>query len=55
MPNADLVHLSCPEDLPAKLALSLTNATDTAWHGVKLAEIGKDGVVGVLGCGPVGL
>ncbi|KAK5188925.1 hypothetical protein LTR47_011531 [Exophiala xenobiotica] len=55
VPNADLVLLKCPEDMPAKKALALADVTDTAWHGVELAEVRKGDVVGVWGCGPIGL
>ncbi|KPI45643.1 Zinc-type alcohol dehydrogenase-like protein [Cyphellophora attinorum] len=39
VPNADIVLLHCPEDMPAKKALALADVTDTAWHGVELAEV----------------
>lgn len=55
VPNADLVLLNCPEKLPAKKALALADVTDTAWHGVTLAEVQAGDVVGVWGCGPIGL
>jgi len=55
VPNADLVLVKCPEDLPAKKALALADVTDTAWHGVELAEVREGDVVGVWGCGPIGL
>lgn len=55
VPNADLVLLNCPEEMPAKKALALADVTDTAWHGVTLAEIKAGDVVGVWGCGPIGL
>ncbi|KAK8061944.1 Formaldehyde dehydrogenase [Apiospora phragmitis] len=55
VPNADLVLLHCPEDLPAKKALGLADVTDTTWHGVELAEVREGDVVGVWGCGPIGL
>ncbi|KAL6242970.1 hypothetical protein RBB50_010070 [Rhinocladiella similis] len=55
VPNADLVLLKCPEDMPAKKALALADVTDTAWHGIELAEVSKGDVVGVWGCGPIGL
>ncbi|KAI2734477.1 hypothetical protein DTO013E5_9152 [Penicillium roqueforti] len=55
VPNADLVLLKCPEDMPAKKALALADVTDTAWHGVELAEVREGDVIGVWGCGPIGL
>lgn len=55
VPNADLVLLHCPEGLSAKKALGLADVTDTAWHGVELAEVREGDVVGVWGCGPIGL
>ncbi|KAI7197690.1 alcohol dehydrogenase GroES-like domain-containing protein [Hortaea werneckii] len=55
VPNADIVLIKCPEDMPAKKALALADVTDTAWHGVELAEVSQGDVVGVWGCGPIGL
>jgi len=55
VPNADLGLLKCPEGMPAKKALALADVTDTAWHGVELAEVSEGDVVGVWGCGPIGL
>jgi len=55
VPNADLVLVKCPEDMPAKKALALADVTDTAWHGVELAEVREGDVIGVWGCGPIGL
>ncbi|OTA26415.1 hypothetical protein BTJ68_10596 [Hortaea werneckii EXF-2000] len=55
VPNADIVLIKCPEDMPAKKALALADVTDTAWHGVELAEVSEGDVVGVWGCGPIGL
>jgi threonine dehydrogenase-like Zn-dependent dehydrogenase len=55
VPNADLVLVKAPKKgvSPEKL-LALADVTTTAWHGCELAEVGKDDVVGVWGCGPVG-
>ncbi|GAB7327446.1 hypothetical protein MBLNU13_g11331t2 [Cladosporium sp. NU13] len=47
VPNADLVLLNCPEDMPAKKALRLADVTNTAWHRVELAEVGPSEVVGI--------
>jgi threonine dehydrogenase-like Zn-dependent dehydrogenase len=55
VPNADLVLIKCPEDISAKKAFALADVTDTAWHGVELAEAREGDVVGVRGCGPIGL
>ncbi|KAI7359386.1 alcohol dehydrogenase GroES-like domain-containing protein [Hortaea werneckii] len=55
VPNADIVLIKCPEDMAAKKALALADVTDTAWHGVELAEVSEGDVVGVWGCGPIGL
>lgn len=56
VPNADLVLVKAPKEgvSPEKL-LGLADVTTTAWHGTELAEVGKGDVVGVWGCGPVGL
>ncbi|PQE27521.1 hypothetical protein CJF30_00007865 [Rutstroemia sp. NJR-2017a BBW] len=55
VPNADLVCVKAPKDVPAKKLLGLCDVTPTAWHGNELAEVGKGDVVGVWGCGAVGL
>lgn len=55
VPNADLVLAKAPKDVDAKKLLGLADVTATAWHGTELAEVGKGDVVGVWGCGPVGL
>ncbi|KXJ93988.1 S-glutathione dehydrogenase [Microdochium bolleyi] len=55
VPNADLVCVKAPKDTPAKSLLGLADVTPTAWHGNELAEVGKGDVVGVWGCGAVGL
>lgn len=44
-----------PQDTPAEKLLGLADVTPTAWHGCELAEVGKGDVVGVWGCGAVGL
>ncbi|KAH7025655.1 S-glutathione dehydrogenase [Microdochium trichocladiopsis] len=55
VPNADLVCVKVPLTVPAKSLLGLADVTPTAWHGNELAEVGKGDVVGVWGCGAVGL
>jgi threonine dehydrogenase-like Zn-dependent dehydrogenase len=55
VPNADLTCVKAPMDVAPKKLLGLADVTTTAWHGCELAEVGKGDVVGVWGCGPVGL
>ncbi|KKA21766.1 Formaldehyde dehydrogenase [Rasamsonia emersonii CBS 393.64] len=55
VPNADLTCVKAPKDVDPKKLLGLADVTTTAWHGCELAEVGKGDVVGVWGCGPVGL
>jgi threonine dehydrogenase-like Zn-dependent dehydrogenase len=55
VPNADLVCIKAPKDIPAAKILGLADVTATAWHGNELAEVRDGDVVGVWGCGPVGL
>lgn len=55
VPNADLTCVKAPKDIEAKKLLGLADVTTTAWHGCELAEVGQGDVVGVWGCGPVGL
>lgn len=55
VPNADLNCIKAPNDIAPKKLLGLADATTTAWHGCELAEVGKGDIVGVWGCGPVGL
>lgn len=55
VPNADIVCVKAPKDIPAKKLLGLCDVSPTACHGNELAEMGKGDVVGVWGCGPVGL
>ncbi|RBR12022.1 hypothetical protein FVER53590_04361 [Fusarium verticillioides] len=44
-----------PKDIEASKLVGLADVTPTAWHGNELAEVGKGDVVGVWGCGAVGL
>ncbi|KAI5372530.1 hypothetical protein J4E82_008726, partial [Alternaria postmessia] len=39
----------------AEKLVGLADVTPTAWHGCELAEVCKDDVVGVWGCGAIGL
>ncbi|OWY47416.1 hypothetical protein AA0118_g824 [Alternaria tenuissima] len=55
VPNADLVCVKAPKDIPAEKLVGLADVTPTAWHGCELAEVRKDDVVGVWGCGAIGL
>jgi threonine dehydrogenase-like Zn-dependent dehydrogenase len=55
VPNADLVCVKAPKDIDAKKLVALADVTPTAWHGNELAEVGEGDVVGVWGCGAVGL
>lgn len=55
VPNADLVCVKAPKEASAKSLLGLCDVTPTAWHGNELAEVRKGDVVGVWGCGAVGL
>jgi threonine dehydrogenase-like Zn-dependent dehydrogenase len=55
VPNADLTCVKAPEDIDAKKLVGLADVTPTAWHGNELAEVGEGDVVGVWGCGAVGL
>lgn len=55
VPNADLVCVKAPKDVDAKKLLALADVVPTAWHGVELAEVREGDVVGVWGCGPIGL
>ncbi|PVH71754.1 S-glutathione dehydrogenase [Cadophora sp. DSE1049] len=48
VPNADLVCVKAPKDVPAKKLLGLCDVTPTAWHGNELAEVRKGDVVGRL-------
>ncbi|KAI1355129.1 GroES-like protein [Xylaria sp. FL0043] len=55
VPNADLVCVKAPKETPAEKLVALADVTPTAWHGNELAEVGEGDVVGVWGCGAVGL
>lgn len=55
VPNADLTCVKAPMDVDAKKLVGLADVTPTAWHGCELAEVGEGDVVGVWGCGAVGL
>lgn len=55
VPNADLVCVKAPKDTAAEKLLALADVTPTAWHGNELAEVREGDVVGVWGCGAVGL
>lgn len=55
VPNADLTCVKAPRDVDARKLLGLTGVITTAWHALELAEVQAGDVVGVWGCGPVGL
>lgn len=55
VPNADLTCVTAPKNIDAKKLVGLADVTPTAWHGCELAEVGEGDVVGVWGCGAVGL
>jgi threonine dehydrogenase-like Zn-dependent dehydrogenase len=55
VPNADLTCVKTPRDLDVRKLLGLTNVIPNAWHALELAEVSGGDVVGVWGCGPVGL
>lgn len=55
VPNADLTCVKAPHDIDPKKLVGLADVTPTAWHGNELAEVGEGDVVGVWGCGAVGL
>ncbi|KAJ5372981.1 hypothetical protein N7517_004987 [Penicillium concentricum] len=55
VPHADLSCVRAPEHIDARKLLGLTNVVTTAWHALELAEVQDGDVVGVWGCGPIGL
>ncbi|KAF2422389.1 GroES-like protein [Tothia fuscella] len=55
VPNADLTCVKAPKDIDAKKLVGVADVTTTAWHGCELAEVGEGDIVGVWGCGAVGL
>jgi threonine dehydrogenase-like Zn-dependent dehydrogenase len=55
VPNADLTCVKTPKEIDAKKLVALADVTPTAWHGCELAEVGEGDVVGVWGCGVIGL
>ena len=54
LPGARVVDIP-NAGMPATKLLALTDVTDTAWHGCELADVQKGAVVGVWGCGAIGL
>ena len=55
VPHADATLVAVGEELPPELALLLADVVPTGWHVARLGEVSAEGVVVVLGCGPVGL
>ncbi|KAJ6087770.1 Branched-chain amino acid aminotransferase II [Penicillium canescens] len=55
VPNADLTCIRAPRGVDARKLLGLSNVITTAWHALELAEVQEGDVVGVWGCGPIGL
>lgn len=54
IPLADYNHIAATDGLPDERWLFLSDIIPTAWQGVEYADIPPDGVVAVLGLGPVG-
>jgi threonine dehydrogenase-like Zn-dependent dehydrogenase len=54
VPLADANARKVGHDLPDERYLFLSDILPTAWQGVRYAELPPDGVLGVLGLGPVG-
>ncbi|KAJ5969040.1 Branched-chain amino acid aminotransferase II [Penicillium viridicatum] len=55
VPHADLSCVKAPEFIDARKLLGLANVVTTAWHALELAEVQEGDVLGVWGCGPIGL
>ncbi|KAK1985737.1 alcohol dehydrogenase GroES-like domain-containing protein [Colletotrichum cereale] len=55
VPNADLICVKAPHYIGPKKLVGLADVTTTAWHGCELAEVREGDIVGVSGCGAVGL
>lgn len=55
VPNADLVCIKAPKDVDPNKLVALADVVPTAWHGNELAEVREGDVVGVWGCGAVGM
>jgi threonine dehydrogenase-like Zn-dependent dehydrogenase len=54
VPLADFNAIKVGKELPDDRYLFLSDILPTAWQGVQYAELPEDGVLGVLGLGPVG-
>ena len=54
VPLADYNSVKVGSDLPDERYLFLSDILPTAWQGVAYANLPEDGVLGVLGLGPVG-
>jgi len=55
VPIADFNLLPLPADLPPKIAITLSDISITAWHGLELGEVTEGRSVAIWGAGPVGL
>lgn len=55
VPNADLTCVKAPNNVNAKKLVGLADVTPTAWHGCELAGVSEGDIIGVWGCGAVGL
>ncbi|BDD55423.1 hypothetical protein MPDQ_005885 [Monascus purpureus] len=55
VPIADMTCIKVPKELDAKKLLALSNVIPSAWHACELAQVGDGDIVGVWGCGPLGL
>jgi threonine dehydrogenase-like Zn-dependent dehydrogenase len=54
VPLADFNAIKVGHELPDDRYLFLSDILPTAWQGVQYADLPEDGVLGVLGLGPVG-
>jgi threonine dehydrogenase-like Zn-dependent dehydrogenase len=54
VPNASVNLLRVPDGVPDEAAVMVGDALVTGFYGASLAEPTPDGVVAVVGCGPVG-
>lgn len=55
VPIADMTCVKAPKDVEATKLLALADVTTSAWHACELAELNAGDIVGVWGCGPLGL
>jgi threonine dehydrogenase-like Zn-dependent dehydrogenase len=55
VPNADVNLLPIPDDVENERALALSDIACTGYHACMMGEVKARDIVGVWGCGPVGL